>query len=69
MPIAPTFNAAERRLAREMKDAWAAFAKRGAAPWPRHRPGGPFLVLQAGGRSHPITDREYAAAHQCEFWS
>ena len=65
-PIAPTFNAAERRLARDMKNYWATFV-RGAGPWPRYD--GRVLQLRAGGRSGTITDRQYVAEHQCDFWS
>jgi para-nitrobenzyl esterase len=68
VPIAPTFDAGERRLAREMKDAWAAFVRTGAAPWPRHRPEGLYRQLRAGGRSVTISDRAYATEHQCAFW-
>jgi para-nitrobenzyl esterase len=72
-PIAPTFNAAERRLARDMKAYWAAFAKRGTpnapglARWPRYD--GTVLSLRAGGHNHPITDSRYTAEHQCGFWT
>ncbi|GIE99314.1 carboxylesterase/lipase family protein [Paractinoplanes rishiriensis] len=63
-PIAPTFDAGERRLARDMKNHWASFV-RGQAPWPR----GGILSLRAGGQSRMITDARYAAQHQCGFWT
>jgi carboxylesterase type B len=64
-PIAPTFNAAERQLARDMKHAWGSFVLRGSPGWPRW----PFTEsLRAGGRSRPITDAVVAAEHQCAFW-
>jgi carboxylesterase type B len=63
-PIAPTFNAAERRLAHDMKAAWARFAFSGTPGWPSHG----FYSLRAGGRSRPISDATFAAEHQCAFW-
>ncbi|MEV6845493.1 carboxylesterase family protein [Actinoplanes sp. NPDC051411] len=63
-PIAPTFNAAERRLARDMKAAWARFASSGTPGWPSHG----FYSLRAGGHSRLISDAEFAAEHQCSFW-
>jgi para-nitrobenzyl esterase len=63
-PIAPTFNAAERRLARDMKAAWARFASSGTPGWPSHG----FYSLRAGGQSRPISDAAFAAEHQCAFW-
>ncbi|MGW0943541.1 carboxylesterase/lipase family protein [Streptomyces sp. NPDC002623] len=75
-PIAPLFDAGERRLAREMVQYWGAFTKT-ARPdvvrqpaWPRYRPaaGGLMLSLQAGGRSALVDDDLYAAEHQCSFW-
>lgn len=74
-PIAPTFNAAERQLALQLKRSWGDFVLRGnpSVPgqvwWPRYNaPGHPVLSLRAGGRSVPITDRQLAAEHQCAFW-
>jgi carboxylesterase type B len=64
-PIAPTFDAGERRLAREMKAAWAAFVA-GRPSWPGYP--GAALSLRAGGRSTLITDARYAAEHRCDFW-
>jgi carboxylesterase type B len=65
-PIAPTFNAAERRLAREMKHAWGSFVLRGSPGW---RPFPATESLRAGGRSRLITDAQVAAEHQCAFWA
>jgi carboxylesterase type B len=67
-PIAPTFNAAERRLARDMKAAWAGFAFRGTPGWPSFSRGGVFESLRAGGLSRPIGDATFAAEHQCAYW-
>jgi carboxylesterase type B len=64
-PIAPTFDASERRLALDMKHAWGSFVLRGSPGWPRF----PLTEsLRAGGQSRPITDARLAAEHQCGFW-
>ena len=62
-PIAPLFNADERRLAREMTRYWGAFTKTGRpavarqTAWPGyHRGKGLMLSLRAGGRSALIDD-------------
>jgi para-nitrobenzyl esterase len=73
-PIAPTFNAAERRLARDMKRYWGAFTLRGTpngaglSQWPRYDRTGAVMALRAGGRSGLISDRQFAAEHRCGFW-
>ncbi|RSM67663.1 carboxylesterase [Actinoplanes sp. ATCC 53533] len=63
-PIAPTFDRAERRLARDMKQAWGAFARTGSPGWSARG----VLSLRAGGQSRLISDASLAAEHQCEFW-
>ena len=63
-PIAPTFNKAERQLARDMKHAWGSFALRGTPGWPAFG----FMSLRAGGHSRLISDAQFAAEHQCGFW-
>ena len=71
-PIAPGLDAAERRLARDMKDYWAAFAVcstpsgPGLTRWPAYD--GRVLSLRAGGHSAVITDGDYVTEHQCDFW-
>ncbi|MFF7474157.1 carboxylesterase family protein [Streptomyces sp. NPDC008092] len=74
-PIAPLFDAAERRLAREMTQYWGAFTKTGRpavarqSAWPGYRSGtGLTLSLRAGGRSVLIDDAQVSAEHQCSFW-
>ncbi|MFK0286522.1 carboxylesterase/lipase family protein [Streptomyces sp. NPDC090499] len=74
-PIAPLFDAAERRLAREMTQYWGAFTKTGRphvarqSAWPAHHGGkGLTLSLRAGGRSALIDDARISAEHQCTFW-
>jgi carboxylesterase type B len=77
-PIAPTFNAAERRLAHDMVAWWGNFVRTGApgsvggTAWPRLvaslGPRARLLSLRAGGRSTPITDARLSAQHQCDFW-
>jgi len=78
IPIAPTFNAAERRLAHDMVAWWGNFVRSGApgsvagTAWPRLvaslGPKAQLLSLRAGGRSTPITDARLSAQHQCGFW-
>lgn len=63
-PIAPTFDRAERRLARDMKRAWGTFVLRGSPGWPTRG----VLSLRAGGQSRLISDATLAAEHQCDFW-
>lgn len=74
-PIAPLFNAAERRLAREMTQYWGAFTRTGRPhvvrqnAWPAYHSGkGLTLSLRAGGRSALIDDAQYSAEHQCSLW-
>lgn len=73
-PIASTFDAAERRLAAEMKDRWGRFVTKGSATaalpgWPRFDRTGAVLALRAGGQSAVVPLDEVAAAHRCDFWS
>jgi carboxylesterase type B len=77
-PIAPTFNAAERRLAHDMVAWWGKFIRTGApgsvggTAWPRLVASlgsrARLLSLRAGGRSTPITDARLSVQHQCDFW-
>lgn len=74
-PIAATFDPAERQLAGEMTQYWAAFIRQsqpgvhGQADWPRYRsPDYLTLSLRAGGASTTIPDEKLAAEHQCGFW-
>jgi carboxylesterase type B len=74
-PIAPLFNADERRLAREMVQYWGAFTKDGRprvisqVSWPRFGKHGATLSLEAGGGSTVITQATYNTEHQCDFWA
>jgi para-nitrobenzyl esterase len=74
-PIAPTFNAAERQLARDMKRYWGAFTRFGAphvpgqAAWPRYDTRQVVMSLRAGGQSITISDAQLRAEHQCDFWA
>ena len=63
-PIAPTFDRGERWLARDMKQAWGAFARSGSPGWSARG----VLSLRAGGQSRLIGDASLAAEHQCDFW-
>jgi carboxylesterase type B len=74
VPIAPTFNAAERRLALDMARYWGSFVRTGrpsardSSPWLRYDTTKRFLSLRAGGESTLIPDSAYAAEHNCSFW-
>ncbi|WP_435154225.1 carboxylesterase/lipase family protein [Amycolatopsis sacchari] len=65
-PIAPTFDAAERQLSRDMVRYWTSFIRTGDPGWATY-PGSTFS-LRAGGTSVPIPDRQFSAEHQCGFW-
>ena len=75
IPIAPTFNAGERELARQMKEYWGAMVVRhepnvrGLASWPMFNGSKRILSLRAGGNSTAITEAAYSAEHQCGFWN
>lgn len=74
-PIAPTFNAAERRLALDMVRYWGSFVRTGrpdapfSAPWPAYNRSELTLSLRARGHSTLITDQQVAAEHNCDLWS
>jgi carboxylesterase type B len=77
-PIAATFDASERRLARDMTAYWGSFlwtgrpGSAGGARWPRLDPqrgdDAQLMSLRAGGHSTPITDGTLFAQHQCSVW-
>ena len=69
-------TAAQSKLSDQMVAAWANFARsgnpngKGGAPWPRWKPGDatPAYFLQDDGWKTVQTNKEFAAAHQCDFW-
>lgn len=73
-PIAPTFDAAERQLARDMSRYWTSFVTTGqpsallSAQWPSFNNSSHVLSLRAGGRSVAIPDTAITSEHQCGFW-
>ncbi len=73
-PIAPTFDAGERRLAAEMKQAWGSFVEdgrptsKGLPAWQRFDRTGQVMYLNVGDTSEVVTDPKVAAEHQCDFW-
>jgi len=73
-PIAPTFDASERRLAADMVDAWGRFVRAerpfavGVSPWPSFDRTARVMSLRAGGRSISVPDTEIAADHNCDLW-
>jgi para-nitrobenzyl esterase len=75
VPIAPTFDAAERRLAVDMVRYWGSFVRDGhpaaarSAAWPSFDRTQRVLSLRAGGASAAISDSEVASEHNCAFWS
>jgi para-nitrobenzyl esterase len=75
VPIAPTFNSAERRLAIDMVHYWGSFVRSGhpsaedSAAWLRFDPTRRIMSLRAGGESTLISDAAVAAEHHCDFWT
>jgi len=74
VPIAPTFNAAERRLSQQMIAYWGAFVKNGR-PNPADQPRWQainntqtLLSLQAGNTSTLMTNTQFSQEHNCAFW-
>ena len=74
LPIASTFDAAERRLARTMVSYWSAFVATGdpSVPglprWPALNDRPALLSLDVGRQLGPITVDDFAQNHQCAFW-
>jgi carboxylesterase type B len=75
VPIAPTFDRAERRLAIDMVRYWGAFVRSGrpsaedSARWSSFDTTQRVLSLRAGGDSTLISDARVAAEHNCDFWA
>jgi carboxylesterase type B len=73
-PIAPTFDAAERQLARNMVQYWGGFVFHGSpnfhgqAHWPRYDTTSRIMSLRVGGRSQTIAKATYRREHKCDFW-
>lgn len=74
-PIAPTFNAGQRQLSREMVQRWGAFTfdgtpnYHGLVAWPSFNSTGRFLSLRPGGHSQTITTTQFRGEHSCNFWN
>ncbi|GIF26731.1 para-nitrobenzyl esterase [Actinoplanes tereljensis] len=74
-PIAPTFDAAERRLAVDLVRYWGSFVRTGvprapfAAAWPAYNHTDAVLSVRAGGRSVPVPAARMAAEHHCDLWT
>jgi carboxylesterase type B len=73
-PIAATFNAVERQLARTMTQYWGSFVFRGnpnvhgLPTWPRFNLAGGIMSLRLDGQSMTISTAQFRAEHQCGFW-
>lgn len=73
-PIAPTFDAGERQLARDMVRYWSRFVFTGhpggrwLAPWPAYDAMHRIMSLRPAGRSHTISRQAYLREHSCGFW-
>jgi carboxylesterase type B len=73
-PIAPTFNAGERQLSKQMIAYWGAFVKNGRPTaagqptWPALNNTQDLLSLRAGNTSTVITNAAFAKEHKCSFW-
>jgi para-nitrobenzyl esterase len=74
-PIAPTFNAGERQLSRDMTKYWGAYvfhakpSADGLPTWPRFDKTTRFLSLRPAGQSQTITLATFKAEHNCGFWN
>jgi para-nitrobenzyl esterase len=57
-----------------MKRYWGAFIVRGTPnadglpQWPAYNRTGKIMSLRAGGQSQLISDAQFGAEHQCDFW-
>jgi para-nitrobenzyl esterase len=73
-PIAPTFDAGERRLAAQMKSYWGTFARTGRPDvlgqpvWAPYDVTAHVLSLRSGRGTRLVPDATIAAEHQCAFW-
>lgn len=73
-PIAPTFDAAERQLSRQMIAYWGAFVKKGRPAadgqprWPALNDTQKLLALRAGNASTLIKTADFSQQHNCTFW-
>ena len=73
-PIAPTFNAGERQLSRNMINYWGSFVFhgdpnfQGQAGWPQFGPTQQIMSLRVAGQSKAISTAAFRAEHQCDFW-
>jgi len=74
-PIAPTFNAAERRLSADMVRYWGSFVRGKppsaprSVPWDRFNRAERVLSLRAGGRSVTVPASVLETEHNCDLWS
>lgn len=74
LPIASTFDAAERRLATDMVAYWTAFVATGRPNvpglprWPSLSDRPVLMSLDVGRDLHPIPAQRFADDHQCVFW-
>ncbi|WP_197704356.1 carboxylesterase/lipase family protein [Jatrophihabitans sp. GAS493] len=73
-PIAPTFNAGERQLSRDMIHYWGGFVFRGSpnaqgqAHWPKFGATHRIMSLKPSGESTEISTSAFRSEHQCGFW-
>lgn len=74
-PIAPTFDAGERQLSRDMIQFWGGFVYGGSpqapgrAAWPQLTTSSQVLSLRPAGQSTTISLTSYRGQHQCGFWA
>jgi para-nitrobenzyl esterase len=69
-------NAQETALSDQMVAAWTNFARTGNpngsgnSPWPRYttQAGAPAVLSQNVPSSSTLTDAQFSANHQCDFW-
>ena len=73
LAVPPQFDAAEHRLARDMKRYWGAFVSTGSpnvgqAKWPRFNRTNRFMSLRRAGSRATVTRAAIRRQHECGFW-
>jgi para-nitrobenzyl esterase len=68
LPIGGTLSPEQEQLAEAMRGSWTSFATRGAPEgWPRFDPATHRLLSLVPPQ--PTVETDFAAVHQCDFWS
>ncbi len=73
-PIAPTFDAGEQQLSRDMIQYWGGFVDSGdpqaanRTPWPAWNDANRVLSLRVAGASATISLAQFSSEHLCSYW-